>query len=96
MFSLYLGFAVRMCLRLYTSAGALMLDSVVGLRCMFSVCLCVSTDALFVDGVVGVSQQDIGETGLQQVHSQEGRLLHNLKHKRQQRQTVKTTGISHS
>lgn len=78
-----------MCLRLYTSAGALMLDSVVGLRCMFSVCLCVSTDALFGDGVGGVSQQDIGETGLQQVHSQEGRLLHNLKHKRQQRQTVR-------
>lgn len=44
--------------------------------------LCVSTDALFVDGVVGVPQQDVGETGLQQVHGQEGGLLHNLKQNR--------------
>lgn len=66
-----------MCMRLYTSAGALMVDSMGCLRCVFRVCLCVSTDALFVDGVVGVSQQDVGKTGLQQVHCQEGGLLHN-------------------
>lgn len=47
----------------------------------FTVRLCISADALFIDGVVGVSQQDIGETGLQQVHGQERRLLHDLKHK---------------
>lgn len=43
-------------------------------------CLRVSADALLVDGVVGVTQQDVGEAGLQQVHGQEGRLLHDLKH----------------
>lgn len=53
-----------------------------GRRCAFSVRLCVSTDALFVDGVVGVPQQDVGETGLQQVHGQERGLLHNLKQNR--------------
>lgn len=93
MFSLYLVYAVSvyllLCMRLYTSADALMVDSMVGLCCVFSVCLCVSADALFIDGVVGVSQQDVGETGLQQVHGQEGRLLHNLKHTRQHRQTVR-------
>lgn len=40
----------------------------------------ISADALFIDSVVGVSQQDVGEAGLQQVHGQEGRLLHDLKH----------------
>ena len=35
-------------------------------------------DALFVDGVVGVPQQYVGEAGLQQVHGQEGGLLHDL------------------
>lgn len=45
------------------------------------VSLCVSADALFIDGVVGVSQQDIREAGLEQVHGEEGRLLHDLKHK---------------
>lgn len=63
-------------------------DSVVGPRCVFSVHLRISTDALFVDSVVGVSQQDVGETGLQQVHSQEGGLLHNLKQKGQDCQTT--------
>lgn len=38
----------------------------------------VGADALFVDGVVGVAQQDVGEAGLQQVHGEEGRLLHDL------------------
>lgn len=47
--------------------------------------LCVSADALFVDSVVGVSQQDVGEAGLQQVHGEEGRLLHDLKHSRRHR-----------
>lgn len=97
MFSLYLVYAVSvyllLCMHLYTSADALTADRIVGLRCVFSVCLCVSTDALFIDSVVGVSQQDIGETGLQQIHGQEGRLLHNLKHKRQHRQMVRNINI---
>lgn len=38
----------------------------------------VGADALFVDGVIGVSQEDVGETGLQEVHGEEGGLLHNL------------------
>ena len=64
-----------------TSANALMADSTGGLRCVCTVFLSIRADALFIDGVVGVSQQDVGEAGLQQVHGQEGRLLHNLKHK---------------
>lgn len=93
MFNLYLVCAVSVyllrCVRLCASAAALMVDSMVGLRCVFSVRLCVSTDALFINGVVGVSQQDVGETGLQQVHGEEGRLLHNLKHKGRHRQVVR-------
>lgn len=38
----------------------------------------VGTDALLVDGVIGVSQEDVGKTGLQEVHGEEGGLLHNL------------------
>lgn len=38
----------------------------------------VGTDALFVDGVIGVSQEDVGKAGLQEVHGEEGGLLHNL------------------
>lgn len=53
-----------------------------GIRCVFTACLCVSADALFIDSVVGVTQQDVREAGLQQVHGQEGRLLHDLKHRR--------------
>lgn len=40
--------------------------------------LSISTDALFVDGMIGISQEDVGETGLQEVHGEEGGLLHNL------------------
>lgn len=45
---------------------------------MLLVHLSISTDALFVDGMIGVSQEDVGETGLQKVHGEEGGLLHNL------------------
>lgn len=45
---------------------------------MLLVHLSISTDALFVDGMIGVSQEDVGETGLQEVHGEEGGLLHNL------------------
>lgn len=41
----------------------------------------ISTDALFVDGMIGVSQEDVGKTGLQEVHGEEGGLLHNLRNK---------------
>lgn len=67
-----------------------MVNSMMGICCVFTVHLCVSADALFIDGVVGVSQQDIGETGLQQVHGQEGRLLHDLQHEQQHSPTVRS------
>lgn len=41
----------------------------------------ISTDALFVDGMIGVSKEDIGKTGLQEVHGEEGGFLHNLRNK---------------
>lgn len=41
----------------------------------------ISTNALFVDGMIGVSQEDVGKTGLQEVHGKEGGLLHNLQNK---------------
>ena len=44
-------------------------------------------DALFVDGVIGVPQENIGEAGLQEVHGEEGGLLHNLARKQTQRGT---------
>lgn len=58
--------------------------------------LCVSADALFVDSVVGVSQQDVGEAGLQQVHGEEGRLLHDLKHSRQHRRLYIYSNNNHN
>lgn len=39
----------------------------------------ISANALFVDGMIGISQEDVGKTGLQEVHGEEGGLLHNLK-----------------
>jgi len=53
---------------------------VVCVSCVCRVRLRVGGDALLVDGVVGVPQQDVGEAGLQQVHGEEGRLLHDLEH----------------
>lgn len=58
--------------------------------------LCVSADALFVDSVVGVSQQDVGEAGLQQVHGEEGRLLHDLKHSRRHRRLYIYSNNNHN
>lgn len=57
-------------------------------------CLCAGADALFVDSMVGVSQQDVGEAGLQQVHGQEGRLLHNLKQQQQHQTHVAPCGTA--
>lgn len=45
---------------------------------MLIVRLGISADALFVDGMIGVSQEDVGKTGLQEVHGEERGLLHNL------------------
>lgn len=53
----------------------------------------VGADALFVDSVVGVTQQNVGEAGLQQVHGEEGRLLHDLgweDHKKQTEEMNRT------
>lgn len=48
---------------------------------MLIVHLGISADALFVDGMIGVSQEDVRKTGLQEVHGEEGGLLHNLQNK---------------
>ena len=53
----------------------------------------VGADALLVDGVVGVTQQHVGEARLQQVHGEEGRLLHDLEHKAP-RQGAAASGLS--
>lgn len=87
MFSLdlvYSGSVYLFCLYLHSIADYKVCLCVVSV----CVCLCISADALFVDGVVGVSQQDVRETGLQQVHGEEGRLLHNLKQKRNAEQLL--------
>ena len=78
-----------LCLCLRTSARALTVDRMLGPPFVSSVCLCVGADALFIDGVVGVSQEDVGEAGLQQVHGQEGRLLHDLVDKKKHKITLR-------
>lgn len=75
-------------MRLHASGEAQTVDG--NVRPSLRVRLCAGADALFVDGVVGVSQQDVGEAGLQQVHGQERRLLDD--HVQQQVDRLSVTG----